>query len=47
MIEFNQVVIFVTVDTRESARRIAGKLLDRRKAACINIVPEVGSHFWW
>ena len=47
MIEFNQVVIFVTVDTREAAQRIADRLLERRKAACVNIVPEVDSYFWW
>ncbi|HEY31635.1 MAG TPA: divalent-cation tolerance protein CutA [Dehalococcoidia bacterium] len=47
MAEFNQVVIFVTVGTREEAEVIADVLLEQNKAACINIVPAVYSHFRW
>ena len=47
MTECNQVVILVTVETLEEARRIADRLLEQRKAACVNIVPKVDSHFWW
>jgi periplasmic divalent cation tolerance protein len=45
MAEFNQVVIFVTVGTREEAEVIADVLLEQNKVACVNIVPAVDSHF--
>ncbi|HEY40588.1 MAG TPA: divalent-cation tolerance protein CutA [Dehalococcoidia bacterium] len=47
MAEFNQVVIFVTAGTREEAEVIADVLLEQNKAACVNIVPTVDSHFHW
>lgn len=47
MVEFNQVVIFVTAGTREEAEVIADVLLEQNKAACVNIVPAVDSHFLW
>ena len=47
MVEFHQVVVFVTTGTQEEAQKIADALLQRRKAACVNIVPKVDSHFWW
>jgi len=47
MKETDKIVIFVTTSTEEEARRIAELLLDRRKAACVNIVPKVDSLFWW
>lgn len=47
MAEFNQVVIFVTAGTREEAEVIADVLLEQNKAACVNIVPAIDSHFHW
>ena len=47
MAEFNQVVILVTAGTREEADVIADVLLEQNKAACVNIVPAVDSHFRW
>ena len=47
MAEFNQVVILVTAGTREEADVIADVLLEQHKAACVNIVPAVDSHFRW
>jgi periplasmic divalent cation tolerance protein len=43
----NYVVVFITVKDSEEAQKIAKSLLKRRQAACVNIVPEVNSHFWW
>ena len=40
-------VILVTVGTREEAEVIADVLLEQNKAACVNIVPAVDSHFLW
>ena len=42
-----KIVIFVTTETDEEAQSIARLLLDRKKAACVNIVPKVSSVFWW
>lgn len=47
MTEFEHVVVFVTAGSQEEAQSIAGTLLERRKAACVNIVPRVDSHFRW
>jgi len=47
MTDFSQVVVFITAGTREEAQKIANTLLERRKAACVNIVPRVDSYFWW
>jgi len=47
MTEFNHVVVFVTAGSQEEAQSIADTLLERRKAACVNIVPGVRSHFRW
>lgn len=42
-----KVVVFVTTSSQEEAERIASLLLEKRKAACINIVPKVFSVYWW
>ena len=41
------IVILITTSTNEEAHKIATELLNRRKAACVNIVPGVSSLFWW
>ncbi|MBN1176276.1 MAG: divalent-cation tolerance protein CutA [Dehalococcoidales bacterium] len=43
----NYIVVFITAKDNEEAQKIAKTLLKRRQAACVNIVPEVGAHFWW
>ena len=45
--ESGYLVVLVTTSNSEEAHRIANTLLNRRKAACVNIVPEVNSLFWW
>ena len=41
------VVALVTCPTRAAARRIAVRLIERRLAACVNLVPSVESVFRW
>ena len=41
------VVIFITTGTDEEAHRIANMLLNKRKVACVNVLPKVRSLFWW
>jgi len=43
----NYIVVLITVKDSAEAQKIAKSLLKRRQAACVNIVPEVDSHFWW
>ena len=43
----DKAVVLVTTTTREEAEKIAQLLLDRRKVACVNIVPGVHSVFRW
>jgi periplasmic divalent cation tolerance protein len=43
----NYIAVFITARDTEESQKIASVLLKRRQAACINIVPEVTSHFWW
>lgn len=31
----------------DSARTLAGKILSARLAACVNILPQIESHYWW
>ncbi len=40
-------VLLVTTGSGEEARRLARRLLEQKKAACVNIVPGVSSLFWW
>lgn len=47
MEKFANVVVFITTDTNREAQKIAEILLQQKKAACVNIVPKVDSHFWW
>ena len=41
------IVVFITVDSQETAQKITNKLLTERKAACVNIIPGVESQYWW
>lgn len=41
------IVVFITANTAGEAQHIARLLVEQRQAACVNIVPEVESRFWW
>lgn len=40
------IVVFVTCPKRQ-ATRLARKLVEQRVAACVNVIPQVESFFWW
>jgi len=40
-------VVLITVCDQEEGRKIADALVGRRKAACVNMVPQVRSLFRW
>lgn len=42
-----RLLVFCTCPDRESANSIAAELIERRLAACVNILPEVTSVFRW
>lgn len=39
--------IYITVSSKTEARKIAMVLLEERLAACVNIIPQVQSMYWW
>ena len=41
------IVLLITTASVEEAQKISRVLLEKRKAACVNIISEVNSHFWW
>jgi periplasmic divalent cation tolerance protein len=43
----DKAVVFITVSTEQEAEKISRLLVEQRKAACVNIVPQVHSLFWW
>ncbi|XP_017055210.1 protein CutA homolog [Drosophila ficusphila] len=40
-------VAFVTTPDRESARKLARSIIERKLAACVNIVPKIESIYLW
>jgi periplasmic divalent cation tolerance protein len=40
-------IVLTAVGSEEEARKIAHQLVERRLAACVNIVPHVGSVYRW
>jgi periplasmic divalent cation tolerance protein len=40
-------LVLSTASSSKEADKLAGILLDKRLAACVNIVPGVSSHYWW
>ena len=40
-------VAITTTDNYDVAKRIASVLLNKRLAACVNIIPKIKSFYWW
>ena len=47
MAEPSYVVVLITAGSYEEAQKIADVLVSQRRVACVNIVSEVNSLFWW
>jgi len=41
------IVVLITASFNGEAQRLARLLLEQRLAACVNLIPEVDSSFWW
>jgi periplasmic divalent cation tolerance protein len=40
-------VVFITASSAQEAETIAAALVEKKLAACVNIMPAVQSLFWW
>ena len=47
MKESAYIVLLITTDSASEAQQISKVLLEQRKAACVNIIPNIDSLFWW
>ena len=47
MEESAYIVLLITTDSASEAQQISKVLLEQRKAACVNIIPNIDSLFWW
>src|SRR5258707_15084291 len=43
----DKIVVLCTCSTSEEARRLAGSLIEKRLAACVNLLPPVRSIYHW
>ena len=43
----DKIVVLITTSSEEEAHKIAELLVNKKKAACVYIVPRVDSLFWW
>ena len=41
------IIVFVTAANKQEAEKIAAKLISQKAAACVNIVNNLKSLFWW
>jgi periplasmic divalent cation tolerance protein len=41
------VLVYMTAENKEEAERIGGMLVEKRLAACANIIDNMQSVFWW
>lgn len=41
------IVTFITVGSKDEAKRIASKLVEEKLAACVNIIDDIESIFLW
>ena len=42
-----QFLVYMTVPDHDTATRIGRALLEQRLAACVNVLPQVRSMYWW
>ncbi|MBI4708018.1 MAG: divalent-cation tolerance protein CutA [Candidatus Omnitrophica bacterium] len=40
-------IVFITCSSEKEGRKIAQELLKKKLAACVNIVKNIESFFWW
>ena len=40
-------VVFMTASSTEEAEHIAERLVTQKLAACVNVIPNIKSFYWW
>jgi periplasmic divalent cation tolerance protein len=40
-------IVFMTASSREEAEKIANSLVEKRLAACVQLVSDIRSVYWW
>jgi periplasmic divalent cation tolerance protein len=40
-------IVLVTAPDVETARSLGRSVLEARLAACVNLIPQIESHYWW
>jgi periplasmic divalent cation tolerance protein len=43
----NKIVVFSTCGSQEEAEKLARALLEARLAACVNVIMQIRSFYWW
>jgi len=43
----DSIVVMITCSSKREANKVKKVLLEKRKVACVNIIPKVDSFFWW
>jgi periplasmic divalent cation tolerance protein len=43
----DKIVIFSTCGSQEEAEQLARRLLEARLAACVNVIMQIRSFYWW
>lgn len=43
----SQILVYMTVETTEEAEKIASHLVEKRLAACANMIEGMKSIYWW
>jgi periplasmic divalent cation tolerance protein len=44
---FTPRLVFVTASSMAEGRELARAIVEKRLAACVNLVPGMESHYWW
>jgi periplasmic divalent cation tolerance protein len=46
-VKMGQILVYMTFPDEETALRIGRALLEQRLVACVNIMPQAKSMYWW
>ena len=47
MDQTSAIIIFITASSSEEAQKIATALVEEKLVACVNIIPQIRSIYWW
>lgn len=47
MEKMRYIVVFVTCANKEEGEKISQALVEKKLVACVNLIPEITSRYWW